>query len=88
MRVHNNNGSLFFHRVTVEHARGPRRGGGGGGGGGGGFRDEGRDRRSRWVEKYGAPRRTDYRIVVKNLSSKVSWQVGDFIIFQSVSKNA
>jgi len=50
--------------VTVEHARGPRRLG---------HRDLAR--RGRWVEKYGAPKRTDYRIIIDNLSSRVSWQV-------------
>lgn len=45
----------------------PRRYGGGGGGGGGGGRDRGRR---------GNPpgRKTDYRIIVENLSSKTSWQ--------------
>merc|ERR1711970_1413348 len=27
-----------------------------------------------WLDKYGPPTRTDYRIVVENLSSRVSWQ--------------
>lgn len=27
-----------------------------------------------WLEKYGPPTRTDYRVTVENLSSKVSWQ--------------
>ena len=68
--MHDLNGrELLGERVTVEHARGPRRGGGGGGGGGG------RDRRRPWLDKYGPPTRTNYRIVVENLSSKVSWQV-------------
>ena len=61
----------YFFRVTIEHARGPRRDMGRGGGGGGGDRD----RRGRWVEKYGPPTRTDYRVIVENLSSRVSWQV-------------
>merc|ERR1711963_961265 len=54
----------------IEHAKGPRddqfydRGYGGryGGGGGGGR------------NKYGPPVRTDYRLIVENLSSRVSWQ--------------
>ena len=72
-------------RVRVELARDPRdrRGGGGGGGGGGRFggggggggggrfggRDGGRPR--------GNPPgpRTNYRLVVENLSSRTSWQV-------------
>lgn len=62
---------MISFRITVEHAKGPRRDAGGGGGGRGGDRD----RRGRWVEKYGPPTRTDYRVVVSNLSSRVSWQV-------------
>lgn len=53
-------------RVVVEHARGPRRDNRGG--------DAGRDRRRPWVDKYGPPTRTDYRLIVENLSSRVSWQ--------------
>jgi len=30
--------------------------------------------RPMWLEKYGPPTRTDYRVTVENLSSKVSWQ--------------
>ncbi|VDP39262.1 unnamed protein product [Schistosoma margrebowiei] len=63
---------LRGERLIVEHARlppgtrgGSRRAGGGGGGGGGG---SGRDRR------YGPPTRTEYRVIVENLSSRVSWQ--------------
>jgi len=43
-------------------------------------RDYREDRRGRgsdrpmWLEKYGPPTRTDYRVTVENLSSKVSWQ--------------
>merc|ERR1719461_1424734 len=56
-------------RVSVEHARGPRR-------------DRSRDRSSRsrrdsrapWLDKYGPPTRTDYRVTVENLSTRVSWQ--------------
>ena len=44
--------------------RSPRGGGGGG-----------RDRRPSWMDKYGAPERTDYKLIVENLSSRVSWQV-------------
>merc|ERR1712223_833993 len=51
---------------------GDRRGGSGRSGGGGGGRD-GRDRPV-WLDKYGPPTRTDYRVVVENLSSRVSWQ--------------
>jgi len=41
---------------------------GGGGGGGGRYND------SRSASRYGPPTRTDYRLVVENLSSRVSWQ--------------
>ena len=30
-----------------------------------------------WVDKYGPPTRTKYRMIVENLSTKMSWQVGD-----------
>ena len=63
-----NGKELLGTRVTVEHARGARREDRGG-------RRDDRDRRSRWVEKYGPPTRTDYRVIVENLSSRVSWQV-------------
>uniref|UniRef100_A0A668RN88 RRM domain-containing protein n=1 Tax=Oreochromis aureus TaxID=47969 RepID=A0A668RN88_OREAU len=66
-----NGKELCGERVIVEHTRGPRRdggyGGGGGGGGGGYGRWGGRDR-------YGPPIRTDYRLIVENLSSRCSWQ--------------
>merc|ERR1712001_632666 len=39
----------------------------------GGGRDGGRDRPV-WLDKYGPPTRTDFRVVVENLSSRVSWQ--------------
>lgn len=32
-------------------------------------------RRAGWVDKYGPPTRTKYRVIVENLSSRVSWQV-------------
>merc|ERR1712228_235030 len=60
---------------------------GGGGGRDGGRRDGGRrDDRGRdsggrggrdrpvWLDKYGPPTRTDFRVIVENLSSRVSWQ--------------
>ena len=31
-------------------------------------------RRRPWVDKYGPPTRTNYRVIVENLSSRVSWQ--------------
>ncbi|CAH8457730.1 unnamed protein product [Schistosoma mattheei] len=63
---------LRGERLIVEHARLPpgTRGGSrraGGGGGGGGFCSN-RDRR------YGPPTRTEYRVIVENLSTRVSWQ--------------
>jgi len=72
-----NGKDLCGERVTVEHARGARnedsyrdnhrgfrgRRGGGGHQGGGRSRD-----------KYGPPTRTDHRLIVENLSSRVSWQ--------------
>lgn len=59
---------LLGERVTVERARGTPRG-----------RDQwtgGRDNRFRPYnnERYGPPTRTDYRLIVENLSSRVSWQ--------------
>lgn len=74
-----NGKELCSERVTIEHARsrrgrggGPSMGrfGGGGGGGGGGFRPS-RSTGSR----YGPPVRTDHRLIVENLSSRISWQV-------------
>lgn len=47
-------------------------GGYGGGGGGGGYRND-RDR-PRNSKGYGPPRNTDHRLIVENLSSRVSWQ--------------
>ena len=76
-------------RVTVEVAKGTphgrdkdRWGSGGGGRSGRGARSRGRDRRGGgrggdrpvWLDKYGPPTRTDYRVIVENLSSRVSWQ--------------
>ena len=75
------------------HGRDREKWGGGRGGGrddrrGGGSRDDrrggrdgGRDRPV-WLDKYGPPTRTDFRVVVENLSSRVSWQV--YIIFISI----
>ena len=66
---------LMGQRVSVEHARGPRR-------------DRSRDRSSRsrrdsrapWLDKYGPPTRTDYRVTVENLSTRVSWQVSPTLV--------
>uniref|UniRef100_A0A9J8AHF1 Serine and arginine rich splicing factor 6b n=1 Tax=Cyprinus carpio carpio TaxID=630221 RepID=A0A9J8AHF1_CYPCA len=69
-----NGKDLCGERVIVEHARGPRRDrdgyGGGYGGGGGGYSSRSRSGR----EKYGPPVRTEYRLIVENLSSRCSWQ--------------
>lgn len=72
-----NGKELCGERVSVEHARGSGRRG----------RDDRNDRdyrdrgsrRSSWMDnnappRYGPPTRTDYRLVVENLSSRVSWQ--------------
>uniref|UniRef100_A0A3P9L7A9 Serine and arginine rich splicing factor 6a n=1 Tax=Oryzias latipes TaxID=8090 RepID=A0A3P9L7A9_ORYLA len=67
-----NGKELCGERVIVEHARGPRRdrdGYGGGSSWGGG-----RSKCSR--DKYGPPVRTEYRLIVENLSSRCSCQVG------------
>ena len=34
-----------------------------------------RDRGAPWLDKYGPPTRTDYRVTIENLSTRVSWQV-------------
>ena len=57
----------------MEHARGPRRDGGGRG-------RDGDRRRAMWVDKYGPPTRTKYRMIVENLSTKMSWQVSCSIL--------
>ncbi|XP_033112783.1 serine/arginine-rich splicing factor 6-like [Anneissia japonica] len=74
-----NGRELCNDKVIIEHARGPGRRddhhrGGGGGGGGGGY-SYGPPRRSRGgMDKYGPPVRTEFRVIVENLSSRVSWQ--------------
>uniref|UniRef100_A0A7N8XP36 Serine and arginine rich splicing factor 6 n=1 Tax=Mastacembelus armatus TaxID=205130 RepID=A0A7N8XP36_9TELE len=68
-----NGKELCGERVIVEHARGPRRdrdGYGGGYWGGGGYSSRSRSGR----DKYGPPVRTEYRLIVENLSSRCSWQ--------------
>ena len=37
-------------------------------------RSRGGRRRPVWLDKYGPPTRTEYRVIVENLSSRVSWQ--------------
>lgn len=60
-----NGKKLLGERVTVERARGTPRG-----------RDQWSSSRSdqRSHERYGPPTRTNYRLIVENLSSRVSWQ--------------
>ncbi|XP_043929929.1 serine/arginine-rich splicing factor 5-like isoform X2 [Protopterus annectens] len=75
---------LCNERVTIEHARAPRRGGfrggrggygGGGSGGGNRFSDRYGSRRPRNEGRRSAPPpRTENRLIVENLSSRVSWQ--------------
>ncbi|XP_026224080.1 serine/arginine-rich splicing factor 6-like isoform X2 [Anabas testudineus] len=62
-----NGKELCGERVIVEHARGPRRDRDGYGSGYSSRSRSGRD-------KYGPPVRTEYRLVVENLSSRCSWQ--------------
>ncbi|XP_053103356.1 serine/arginine-rich splicing factor 6 [Hemicordylus capensis] len=67
-----NGKDLCGERVMVEHARGPRRDRDGysfssRSGGYSSRRTSGRD-------KYGPPVRTEYRLIVENLSSRCSWQ--------------
>ncbi|XP_060727518.1 serine and arginine rich splicing factor 5a isoform X1 [Tachysurus vachellii] len=78
-----NGKELCSERVTIEHARSRRGRGGGGGGGGagsrfsprfGGYRQS-RSAGSRSLSLYGPPVRTEHRIIVENLSSRISWQV-------------
>ncbi|XP_072533340.1 serine and arginine rich splicing factor 5a [Salminus brasiliensis] len=70
-----NGKELCSERVTIEHAR-SRRGRGGGPGMGGRFSPRfGGYRQSRsGGSRYGPPVRTEHRIVVENLSSRISWQ--------------
>ncbi|CAB1335645.1 unnamed protein product, partial [Coregonus sp. 'balchen'] len=59
---------------------GPGMGGGGGGGGGrfsprfSSYRQGSGDRRGGGGSRYGPPVRTEHRIIVENLSSRISWQ--------------
>uniref|UniRef100_UPI00398F8C85 serine/arginine-rich splicing factor 5-like n=1 Tax=Pristiophorus japonicus TaxID=55135 RepID=UPI00398F8C85 len=67
-----NGKELFRERITVELAKAPpRRGGGWFGGRFNYYRPK--SERSSGL-RYGPPVRTDYRLIVKNLSSRVSWQ--------------
>jgi arginine/serine-rich splicing factor 4/5/6 len=76
-----NGQEMLGERIIVEHARGSSAGYGGrghGGGRGGYDRDRGRyggRREPVWLGKYGPPTRTEHRIIVENISSRISWQV-------------
>ncbi|KAM9342740.1 serine/arginine-rich splicing factor 6-like isoform 2-T2 [Pholidichthys leucotaenia] len=63
-----NGKELCGERVIVEHARGPRRDRDFYGSGG--YSNRSRSGR----DKYGPPVRTEYRLIVENLSSRCSWQ--------------
>lgn len=79
-----NGKELLGERVIVEPARGTARGhrdrygdrrDDRRGGGGGGRYDRDRNNSSRTNQtRYGPPLRTEYRLIVENLSSRVSWQ--------------
>nr|XP_015220146.1 PREDICTED: serine/arginine-rich splicing factor 6 isoform X1 [Lepisosteus oculatus] len=69
-----NGKELCGERVIVEHARGPRRDRDGYGGGYGGRSSSGYSRSRSGRDKYGPPVRTEYRLIVENLSSRCSWQ--------------
>ncbi|KAF5308711.1 hypothetical protein FQR65_LT06072 [Abscondita terminalis] len=75
-----NGKELLGERVSVERARGTPRGSDQWRGSGRGYgppRGRSRDNRDpdmRSHDRYGPPTRTDYRLIVENLSSRVSWQ--------------
>ncbi|KAG7466155.1 hypothetical protein MATL_G00161770 [Megalops atlanticus] len=71
-----NGKELCSERVTIEHARSRRGRGGGPGAGGGRFspRFSGYRQSRSSGSRYGPPVRTEHRIIVENLSSRISWQ--------------
>lgn len=75
-----NGKELLGERVSVERARGTPRGSDQWRGSGRGYgppRGRSRDNRDpdmRSHDRYGPPTRTEYRLIVENLSSRVSWQ--------------
>lgn len=69
-----NGKEMMGRRVAVEKARAAPRGGGGGGGRQNAPMQRRYDNRGRAR----VPSRTNYRLIVKNLSSEVSWQVRIF----------
>ncbi|ESO12196.1 hypothetical protein HELRODRAFT_62194 [Helobdella robusta] len=64
---------LLGERVIVEHAKGPARRSSFGRSAPPPQRFP-RGPRPTWLDKYGAPVRTGYKLIVENLSSRVSWQ--------------
>ncbi|XP_018330393.1 serine-arginine protein 55 isoform X2 [Agrilus planipennis] len=75
-----NGKELLGERVSVERARGTPRGADQWRGSGRGYgppRGRNRDNRDsdvRHNDRYGPPTRTEYRLIVENLSTRVSWQ--------------
>ncbi|ENN71336.1 hypothetical protein YQE_11951, partial [Dendroctonus ponderosae] len=66
---------IMGERVTVERARGTPRGRDRWGDSGSSSSSRGRDRdRNSGRDRYGPPTRTAHRVIVENLSSRVSWQ--------------
>lgn len=61
-----NGKKLLGEKVYLEIARGPRQKMS--------SNRYGYRKRASWIDKYGPPTRTGYRLIVENLSSKVSWQ--------------
>jgi len=68
-----NGKELLGQRVSVEHARGTRRDRSP-------ARRRGDSNKAPWLDKYGPPTRTDYRVLVENLSTRVSWQVSHLFV--------
>ncbi|KAK2726816.1 serine/arginine-rich splicing factor 5-like isoform X2 [Artemia franciscana] len=69
-----NGKDLMGERLAIEHAKGTARGGGSGGRYSSSRYPPPRRERKQWMDKYGPPVRTEYRLIVENLSSRVSWQ--------------
>ncbi|XP_050501441.1 serine-arginine protein 55-like [Diabrotica virgifera virgifera] len=69
-----NGKKLLGERVTVERARGTPRGRDQYASGGSRSSRNNDDRRSSNNDRYGPPTRTNYRVLVENLSSRISWQ--------------
>jgi len=68
--VYDLNGKEYMgERVIIEHARGTERGRGGV------FTNVIKSRKQRALERYGPPIKTSNKLIVENLSTRVSWQV-------------